>query len=121
MEGRWAGLGRLAPGAGEQLFLTLYAEPGHAEELFAFMEDAVADPRFVTEACAALDSAGVLSDVPLQHLQHGLRHLGELEVFNGGRHRSSVFEGAFSGVAIAQAIAIPVGTTCLSWTPTAVR
>jgi hypothetical protein len=73
------------------------------------MEDALADACFVTEACAALDSAGVLSDVPRQHLQHGLRHLGEHEVFNAWPPLIIGLEGAFTDVAIAQGIAVRVG------------
>lgn len=113
IEAEWkdAGLGYLVSplGAGEQLFLTLYAEPGHAEELFAFMEDALADARFVTEACDALDGAGVLSDVSRQHLQHGLRHLGEHEVIDAWPPLIIGLEGAFVDVAITQGIAVRVG------------
>jgi hypothetical protein len=73
------------------------------------MEDALADARFVNEACTALDSAGVLSDVPRQHLQHGLRHLGEHEVFDAWPPLIIGLEGAFADVAIAQGIAVRVG------------
>jgi hypothetical protein len=66
-------------------------------------------PATSMRACAALDSASVLSDVPRQHLQHGLRHLGEHEVLNAWPPLIIGLEGAFTDVAIAQGIAVRVG------------
>ena len=113
IEEQWkdAGVGYLVSplGAGEHMFLTLYAQPGHAEDLFDFMEVALADERFITEACAALDNASVLTDVPRRHLQHGLRHLGKGDVFNAWPPLIIGLEGAFTDVAIEKGVAVRKG------------
>jgi hypothetical protein len=106
-----AGLGYLVSplGAGEQLFLTIYAQPGHAKSLFEFLEEALADEDFVESACAALDEAEVLTDVPRRHLQHGLRHLAEHNVFDAWPPLIIGLEGAFTDVAVAKGIAVRKG------------
>jgi len=73
------------------------------------MEAALADERFIKEVCSALDQADVLADVPRRHLQHGLRHLGERDVFDAWPPLIIGLEGAFTDVAIEQGIAVRKG------------
>lgn len=112
IEEQWdgAGLGYLVSplDAGEHLFLSLHAEPGNSDELFAFLEAAMADNEFVDAVCSALDSAAVLSDVPRRHLQHGMRHIGQRDVFNAWPPLIIGLEGAFADVAIAEGLAVRV-------------
>jgi len=113
IETEWsdAGLGYLLSplGVGERLMLTLHAAPGDADELFDFLEAALADARFVTECCAALDNAAVLGNVPRDHLKHGLAHLRDRNVFNAWPPLIIGLEGAFIDVAVAQGLAIRDG------------
>jgi hypothetical protein len=109
-EWKYAGLGYLvAPlGAAEQLFLSLHAASG-PEELFDFLEAALANSTFVDETCASLDQAAVLSEIPRAHLQHGLRHLKVGEVLHAWPPLIIGLEGAFVDVAIDRGVAVRVG------------
>lgn len=110
-EWQQAGLGYLvAPLAlSDHLFLSAYAEPGDPEQLFDFFEAALADPDFVEGTCTALDTATVLSDVPRDHLKHGLRHLGQREPQDAWPPLIIGLEGAFADVAVAQGVAVRSG------------
>lgn len=113
IEAQWgdAGLGYLISplGMGERLMLTLHAAPGDADELFDFLEAALADDRFVTECSEALDRAEILGDVPRAHLKHGLAHLRERDVFNAWPPLIIGLEGAFIDVAVARGVAVRDG------------
>jgi len=93
---------------GEQLFLTAYAAAGDSEQLFDFLEAALADPDSTRGTCEALDDASILSDVPRHHLKHGLEHLARQESQDAWPPLIIGLEGAFADVAIDQGIAVRV-------------
>lgn len=113
IEEEWGnvGLGYLvAPlGIAEQLVLSLHAAPGNTEDLFEFLESALADPEFVERTSEALDNATVLSDVSRNHLKHGLAHFSLRESMNAWPPLVIGLEGAFVDVATDQGIAIRQG------------
>lgn len=106
-----AGLGYLVGplALSDHLFLAQYATPGDREQLFDFLEAALADPDFVEGTCTALDNAAALSDVPRDHLKHGLRHLGQKEPQDAWPPLIIGLEGAFADVAIEKGVAIRSG------------
>jgi hypothetical protein len=110
-EWQQAGLGYLVGplALSDHLFLSAYAEPGNPEQLFDFFEAALADPDFVEGTCRALDNAAILSDVPRDHLKHGLAHLGQREPQHAWPPLIIGLEGAFADVAVAQGVAVRSG------------
>lgn len=92
-------------GYAERLVISLHAAPGDEQDLFDFLESALADEKFVGSVTALLDEAEMLSDVARDHLQHGLSHLRDRQSFEAWPPLIIGLEGAFADVAVAHGIA----------------